>query len=189
MTSLLRTAFGAALCLCFFAIASNGLAADDPTFEALARKIPGFRLILNKPKVPDTVFFDAKNKQTSLRKFDGNALLINFWATWCTPCVREMPALNTIAREFKDARLKVVAIASGQQVGKDPAAFLKEHELDALALYKDPHASLMTLFDTRILPTTLLADRSGRILGGVMGEADWNSKEARAVLAHLANSP
>ncbi len=188
MNGLTSIVLGFAVCLSFLAAPQPGQAADDVTFESLARKMPGFRLISNKPPVPDTVFFDASNQRTSLRDFSGKALLINFWATWCTP-VRELPTLNAIAQEFKDAHFKVIAIASGQQVGKNPDAFLKEHELDALNLYKDPHASLMTLFETTTLPTTLLADGSGRILGGVIGEAKWNSKEARAVLAHLAKNP
>ena len=160
-------------------------AGKDASFEELAREIPGFRMITNTPPVPDTPFFDAAHQRATLQDFEGKALLVNFWATWCTPCVREMPALNSLAKELGGEDFEVIAIASGQQVGKNPDAFLQEHQLDALDLYVDPHASMMTLFGTKTLPTTLVIDRSGRILGGVIGEADWNSKEARALLAHL----
>lgn len=158
---------------------------SDPKFEALSRNIPGFQRILNTPPVPATKFLNAKNEAITLKAFSGKALLVNFWATWCTPCVREMPDLNELAEEFGGENFDVVAIASGQQVGKNPDVFLKEHKLDALDLYQDPHASLMTLFETKTLPTTLIVDKAGRIRGGVMGAIDWNSEAARAAIAYL----
>lgn len=167
---------------------SLALASDaysDPKFDALSRNIPGFQRILNTPPVPETKFLNAKNEAITLKTFEGKALLVNFWATWCTPCVREMPDLNKLSAEFGGKDFEVVAIASGQQVGKNPDVFLKEHQLDALELYQDPHASLMSLFETQTLPTTLIVDKDGRIRGGVMGAINWNSKEVKAVLAHL----
>ena len=123
-----------------------------------------------------------------MKDFAGKALLINFWATWCTPCIREMPGLNALSRELGGEAFQVVAIASGQQTGKTPAAFLRQHQLDALDVYTDPHASLMALFETQTLPTTLLVDRAGRIRGGIIGEADWTSAEARALIAYLMDA-
>lgn len=167
---------------------SLALASDaysDPKFDALSRNIPGFQRILNTPPVPETKFLNAKNEAITLKTFEGKALLVNFWATWCTPCVREMPDLNKLSAELGGKDFEVVAIASGQQVGKNPDVFLKEHQLDALELYQDPHASLMSLFETQTLPTTLIVDKDGRIRGGVMGAINWNSKEVKAVLAHL----
>jgi len=157
----------------------------DPQFDVLSRAIPGFQRILNTPPVPETKFLDGENKAITLKEFAGKALLVNFWATWCTPCVREMPDLNKLAGEFGGDNFAVVAIASGQQVGKNPDAFLKEKGLDALGLYQDPHASLMSLFDTQTLPTTLIVDKQGRIRGGVRGAIDWNSEAARAAIAYL----
>lgn len=158
---------------------------NDLTFENLSRSIPGFRRIVNTPPVPETRFLNAENEAITLKSFSGKALLVNFWATWCTPCVREMPDLNKLAEEFSGEHFEVVAIASGQQVGKNPDVFLKEHDLSSLALYQDPHASLMTLFDMQTLPTTLIVDRQGRIRGGVVGAINWNSDAARAAIAHL----
>ncbi len=157
----------------------------DAAFKAVARKFRGFRMISNRPPLPETVFFTQDKQQVTLKAFQGKALLINFWATWCTPCVREMPDLNALQEELGGDAFEVVAIASGAQMGKTPEVFLKEHDLSALKLYLDPHASLMDLFGTRTLPTTLVADRQGRILGGVMGEAKWTTPAARAVLRHL----
>ena len=163
-------------------------AVRDLAFEVLADRFEGFRLIVNTPPVPDTRFFDADQRPATLKDFAGKALLINFWATWCTPCIREMPGLNALSRELGGEAFQVVAIASGQQTGKTPPAFLRQHQLDALDVYTDPHASLMALFETQTLPTTLLVDRAGRIRGGIIGEADWTSAEARALIAYLMDA-
>ena len=157
----------------------------DAEFETLSKSIPGFQRILNTPPVPETKFLNGERQAISLQEFNGKALLVNFWATWCTPCVREMPDLNQLSEDFGGERFEVVAIASGQQVGMNPDAFLKEKGLDSLALYQDPHASLMKLFDTQTLPTTLIVDKQGRIRGGVRGAIDWNSDAARAAITHL----
>lgn len=157
----------------------------DEAFDELAQQIPGFRLITNAPPVPGKRFFNADNTPVSLRDFEGKALMVNFWATWCTPCVAEMPVLNDLAGEFGGENFEVVAIASGSQVGKDPKAFLIEHELSDLVLYHDPHASLMKLFETETLPTTLLVNRGGQIVGGVVGATEWDSEQARKLIATL----
>lgn len=180
----------AALCAALFVLMAPSLVlanepVTDPDFEKLSKSIPGFQRILNTPPVPETKFLKGERQAISLQEFSGKALLVNFWATWCTPCVREMPDLNQLSKDFGGERFEVVAIASGQQVGMNPDVFLKEKGLDSLALYQDPHASLMKLFDTQTLPTTLIVDKQGRIRGGVRGAIDWNSDAARAAIAHL----
>lgn len=157
----------------------------DPEFETLSKAIPGFQRILNTPLVPEMKFLKGERQAISLQEFSGKALLVNFWATWCTPCVREMPDLNQLSEDFGGEKFEVVAIASGQQVGMNPDVFLKEKGLDSLELYQDPHASLMKLFDTQTLPTTLIVDKQGRIRGGVRGAIDWNSDATRAAITHL----
>jgi thiol-disulfide isomerase/thioredoxin len=180
----------AALCVALLALMAPTLVlandpVTDPEFDTLSKSIPGFQRILNTPPVPETKFLKGARQAISLKEFSGKALLVNFWATWCTPCVREMPDLNQLSKDFGGESFEVVAIASGQQVGMNPDVFLKEKGLESLALYQDPHASLMKLFDTQTLPTTLIVDKQGRIRGGVRGAIDWNTDAARAAIAHL----
>lgn len=185
MIRLLKIVSRAFLCLVVLSVILPGASKADSGFEELSQNVPGFRLITNKPPVPDTRFFDGDNNPLSLQDFGGKALLVNFWATWCTPCVKEMPALNELAITFADDDFEVVAIASGSQVGKTPNAFIAEHKLDAIDLYHDPHASLMKLFETETLPTTLLVNREGKILGGVVGATEWETEKARALILAL----
>lgn len=168
-------------------LAQTNEGVNDPKFDVLSQRIPGFRRIVNTPPVPETKFLNAENESITLKEFAGKALLVNFWATWCPPCLREMPDLNNLSAELGGKDFEVVAIATGRQVGKPPDVFLKENKLDALDLYQDPHTNLMSLFETQTLPTTLIVDKNGRIRGGVMGAINWNSDEVKAVLAHLMN--
>lgn len=163
----------------------NAASGDDAAFREKARKLVGFSTFSDTPPLPDATFINGEHKKVSFKAFEGKALLINFWATWCTPCVREMPVMNQIQREYGGDAFQVVAIAAGQQVGKNPDVFLKEHQLESLDLYLDPHAKLLTMMGTQTLPTTLVVDRNGRIMGGVRGEANWDSPQARAILEHV----
>lgn len=160
------------------------LAADD-VFAGKAHAIPGFRLVLNTPPAPDTVFFDRDNRRLSLEDFRGEVVLLNFWATWCKPCIQELPGINALQSRLGDDGFKVVAVASGAQMGKTPETFLTDHRLEALDLYNDPHATMMNSLGTKTLPSTYLIDRQGRIVGGVIGETDWGTAAAERAVSHL----
>lgn len=161
---------------------------SNPGLAEIAHAIPGFRLIVNQPPVPDTVFFDADNDQVRLSDFKGKVVLLNFWATWCKPCIKEMPSVNALQKRLPQDEFIVVAVASGAQWGKKPERFLAEHKLDALAMYHDPHAAMMKVLELETLPSTLMIDLEGRIIGGVVGQADWDTQEAEALVRFLLNS-
>jgi thiol-disulfide isomerase/thioredoxin len=156
---------------------------DD--FAEKAHAIPGFRLILNTPPAPETVFFDRDNRRIRLGDFRGEVVLLNFWATWCKPCIQELPGINALQARLGAGGFKVVAVASGAQMGKTPESFLADHRLDALELYHDPHAAMMNGLGTKTLPSSFLIDRQGRIVGGVIGETDWGSTAAEHAVSHL----
>ena len=162
----------------------QSLAADED-FAEKAHAIPGFRLILNTPPAPDTVFFNRDNRRLRLEDFRGDVVLLNFWATWCKPCIQELPGINALQTQLAGDGFQVVAVASGAQMGKTPQAFLAEHRLDALDLYHDPHATMMNSLGTKTLPSTFLIDRQGRIVGGVIGQTDWGTAAAEHAVRHL----
>ncbi|GAB6051802.1 TlpA disulfide reductase family protein [Magnetospira thiophila] len=160
----------------------------DPAFKALARQIDGFRLAVNRPPVPPVVFIRNMDEPVKLADFKGRVVVLNLWATWCPPCIKEMPDLNALQKRFAGQPLDVVAVASGSQMGKSPRKFLQENGLDALTLYADPAQKLARIFDTEILPTTLLISRDGFVLGGVVGGTDWNTEEVAATLRYLMDN-
>lgn len=130
---------------------------------------------------PGVDFSASDGRPASLADFRGRWVLVNLWATWCGPCVREMPSLDRLQARF-GGRLTVVAISedrSGAQV-VDP--FRQKLGLTNLALYLDPKANAQRAFAVRGLPTSFLIDPQGRILGRLEGAADWDAPDIVARL-------
>ena len=159
----------------------------DRAFVDLAREIDGFRMILNTPPAPNVKFLREPKEVVSFADFRGKVLLLNLWATWCPPCIREMPGLDALQRKLGRDGFEVLAVATGRQGQQSPADFLAENKLDALILYSDHHSVLMREFANETLPMSLLIDRQGRILGGVVGATEWDSPEAEAAIRYLLN--
>jgi len=110
-------------------------------------------------------------------------VLLNLWATWCAPCRAEMPALDALQKEMGGKDFEVVALSldlKGIAVAKK---FLEEVKADGLAPYIDESTKSLATLQAPGLPTTLLIDREGRELGRLLGPAEWNSPEARELVA------
>ena len=137
----------------------------------------------------DVRFTDAKGKAVTLADKRGRVVLMNFWATWCSPCVREMPSLDRLQAQFDKSVFEVVLISED----RDPAViepFLKRLGLANMAAYHDPRSRLSRQLAVRGLPTTLLIDRSGYEVGRVVGSAEWDSPEALELIRrYTGDSP
>jgi len=145
---------------------------------------------LDQPRpAPLTAFTQGDGREITLAAFQGRVVLLNFWATWCAPCVREMPSLDRLQAALRDEGLAVVAV-SQDFAGEDMVApFFRRQNLEHLAIYLDGDGALAKAFGINGLPTTLLIDREGRVVGGLEGPAEWDSGEAvalvRQYLQHL----
>jgi thiol-disulfide isomerase/thioredoxin len=119
-----------------------------------------------------------------LADFKGRWLLVNLWATWCAPCVKELPSLDRLTGSVGN-QLAIVAIAedrTGPDVVKPFAATLK---LQALPIGFDQPGKFAELFKVEGLPTSLLIDPEGRLVGQLSGQADWDHPQTRAALQNL----
>lgn len=136
---------------------------------------------------PEIAFNSGDGAPTSLAAFRGKTVLLNFWATWCAPCRREMPALDRLQGRAGGTDFVVAAVNLDTTKLERPRAFLAEIGVKNLAFYADPTANaLQTLKKEGLglgLPTTLLIDREGCSLGSMAGPAEWDSPEALAVIA------
>ena len=127
---------------------------------------------------PSASFADPAGKPTTLAAFRGKPVLVNLWATWCAPCVAEMPTLDTLAGT---GAVRVVAVAQDLQPDK-VVPFFAAKRFVHLQPYQDPTLGLSTELGAN-LPTTILYDAAGREVWRVTGGFDWASAEAKALVA------
>ena len=142
-----------------------------------------------RPAVADFTFSDAKGTKLSLAHWRGRVILVNLWATWCAPCRKEMPALAALQKELGSNDFEVVAISVDRKGAEASAQFLDEVGAGALALYLDPTADALAKLQAAGLPATLLIDRQGREIGRLLGPAEWNSPDAKALVAAAIAEP
>ena len=135
------------------------------------------------PRKPaDAGFLDAAGAVHHLDDFAGKGLVVNLWATWCAPCVAEMPALQVLARKVTAQGILVLPLSSDRGGAKVVKAFYDAHGIDALPIWLDPKGEAARTWGARGLPTTLIIDRQGREVGRLEGAVDW---AAGATLAGL----
>jgi thiol-disulfide isomerase/thioredoxin len=127
---------------------------------------------------PGLAFLDAAGKKVTLEDFRGKPVLLNLWATWCAPCIKEMPSLDAAAAS---EAVQVLAVSQDMQREKI-APFFTERKLARLKPYADPDMGLSLNYRVN-LPTTIMFDAQGRELWRVSGAMDWAGAEAKALMA------
>ena len=176
----------AATLLAFFALAlSLRPALAEPPLQGIFAD--NFILLDQPTPAPSIPFWGLDGGETGLAAFTGDLVLLNCWATWCAPCIREMPSLDRLQSELAADGLRVVAVSvdRGGQAVIDP--FLSELGLRNLTVLMDPKFEGARAFVVRGLPATFLIDRQGRIVGGLEGPAEWDSPEAMELMRYYLN--
>jgi thiol-disulfide isomerase/thioredoxin len=166
-------------------IASPATALSPEALDALrdAREGDMARLVVHEePRARvDVPFVDGEGAEVSFADFTGEVVFVNFWATWCPPCLKEMPSIDRLAAEMGD-ELAVVTISTDRGNADKPRAWLAENGIENLPLYHD--GRLRTAQAAGILgqPTTLVLDREGREVARFQGDTEWDAPEAKAFL-------
>lgn len=141
--------------------------------------------------VSRAAFTDEDGEQKHLSDYVGKHVVLNFWATWCAPCRKEMPTLSALQESMGGANLAVVTLATGRNPPPAMKAFFDEIGINNLPLHRDPQQTIARDMDILGLPITVIIDPQGREIARLKGEADWNSDSARAILSamieHYAN--
>jgi thiol-disulfide isomerase/thioredoxin len=130
---------------------------------------------------PDAMFNNPDGEETSLAEFRGKPLLVNLWASWCAPCVKELPTLDRLATS--NAAVRVLAVSQDMGPHASVVAFLDQHKIADLEAFQDPKMALSGGLGVEVMPTTLLYDAQGREVWRYVGELDWTSVEAARLLA------
>ncbi len=136
--------------------------------------------------VPAFEFTTAEGDPRSLADYAGRAVVLNFWATWCVPCVAEMPALAKLATLVDPARVAVLPLASDRGGAPMVQRFFEQKGIAGLPVLLDPKGAAMHAFGSRGIPTTILIDRHGRERARLEGAADWADPAAVAAIKELA---
>ena len=125
---------------------------------------------------------DGQNKVT-LNQFRGQVVVLNFWATWCAPCVEEMPSLVEMQRRMKAKGVTVVAISMDVDQGAYDQ-FLKRHGINLLTV-RDPDQKSNSLYGTSKFPETFVIDRDGVVRRRFIGAVDWTEPEILEFLGKM----
>ena len=135
-----------------------------------------------KPVPGGVVLTDTAGATGALEDYRGQWVLLNFWATWCAPCRKEMPMLEALQADRGGHDFAVVTVAAGRNSPAGIDRFFAEIGVTALPKWMDPRDGLAAQMAVMGLPVTLLIDPEGREVARMLGEADWSSENARAVL-------
>jgi Thiol-disulfide isomerase and thioredoxins len=186
-------ALAAALVLALGAGFGNPAAAAGLTPEGRAeiealRTGDMVKLILHEaPKDPlEVEIMTPRGAPYTFDDFAGPVVLVNMWATWCPPCLHEMPSLDRLAAAMRGEGVDVVTV-NVERGGRDKAgAWMEEQGLENLGVYVDERMRLGRATGVLGLPTTLILDAEGREIARLQGDAEWDSPEAQALLTRLA---
>lgn len=167
---------------------ASGLPARKP--RAAGMGLPGpeqrARLVEGAGKaVPALVFRTAEGAERSLQDYLGHGVVLNLWATWCGPCVEEMPSLDAMAAAVAGAGVAVLPLSSDRGGAAAVERFYAGRGIRNLPVLLDPGGAGARALGAGGLPTTLLIDKAGRELARVEGGADWGSAAAIAMVRRL----
>jgi len=167
-----------------------------PARQGIAKGAPAIpvaeglgKLSRSSPKpLPDFIFTDSEGNEKTVADFAGHPLLINLWATWCPPCVAEMPALDRTQAALAGAGWKVLALSSDRAGKPQVEAFFARTEVKNLGIWLDPRGAAARALGARGLPTSIIVNREGQEVARLEGAAEWDEPAMLAALRALAGA-
>jgi len=168
------------------ALGANAALADTASLNALRdgsmKKLSFHRTPM---PVPDTELLDANGTAHSLAEYQGKYVLLNFWATWCPPCRKEMPGLDALQAEMGGDKFTVVTVAVGRNPVRSINKFFKETGVQNLSYLRDPKMGFARDMSVLGLPITVILNPAGQEIARLQGDAEWDSDSAKAIIAAL----
>ena len=147
--------------------------------NVVAEELPGIKnIVIHKvPKIYDNVIFLDKNDQKiNINEYNGNLLILNFWATWCEPCKEEMPSLDKLQANSELNNIKIFAINIGKENLDKVNKFFIDLNIKNLDPYFDAPTTLAKTFSLRGVPTSILINKKGQEFARIIGSIDFEDK-------------
>jgi len=170
-----------AVLLFFLAPPTGSPAAKCDTDAPDRTKLGEFIPVPDPAPAPTLTLSDLSGNTADLSDFRGKLVVVNLWATWCAPCLEEMPSLERLQTRLRE-RIAVLAVSEDRGGSKAVEPFVAKLGLKSVKTYLDPKSAVGHAFDVQGLPTSFLIDRDGKVLGKVEGAAVWDSPKMLRVL-------
>jgi peroxiredoxin len=152
---------------------------SDALFAALGIHRPA-----ESSEAPDFSLMSLDGRSVRLRDLRGKLVLLNFWATWCAPCLHEMPSMERLYQTFKPTEFVLLAVSMDRQGAEVARPYVGNLKL-TFPILLDPASEVARQYGVRGLPTTYLIAPDGLLIGAVVGARDWYRTEAKALIAGL----
>ena len=163
--------------------------APEPQASAEAESTKGLDRSHKGEVAPAVKFKDPDGGEFNLAAFKGKPVLVNLWASWCAPCIKELPTLQQLEQSSTDeGQLGIIAVSQDTAPQGSVEAFLAERDIGRFAAYHDEKMELTSALNVPVLPTTILYDAQGKEVWRYVGDLDWTGDEATKLLAQL-NQP
>jgi len=156
-----------------------------PQAERLPSLAEGLTKVSPPADLPDALFVTQDRASHSLAEFKGRGMVVNLWATWCAPCVAEMPSLESLSKALAPQDIAVLPMSSDRGGAEVVQAWFQQHGITGLPVLLDPKGALARAFGARGIPTTVIINRDGRQVARLEGAADWGQPEAQATIREL----
>jgi len=154
----------------------------DPTVPPISGTVAKFTLTNPGRPAPIEPFFDADSKEISLHQLGDKVVLLNLWATWCAPCIKELPSLDRLQAQLGSDRFQVVAVSIDRRGAEAVRPYFEKLGIAHLPIYVDPKNQLAQSLGVQVLPSTIVIGRHGLMVGNIIGAVEWDAPEAQALL-------
>ncbi|SLN40966.1 Thiol:disulfide interchange protein TlpA [Roseovarius albus] len=172
--------------------ANTAFAADPAEITALREGDMKKLIVYEEPRpASSALYVNEDGSEGSLADYKGKVVVLNLWATWCAPCRKEMPSLSELQAALSEEGIEVVTVATGPVATPPPmiAKFFTDIGVDNLPQHRDPKQDLARSVKIFGLPVSIIIDRDGNEVARMLGDADWSSDNAKAIMRAFAENP
>ena len=140
--------------------------------------------IKNHKKTPNFCLEELNGEKVRLAALKGKIVFLNFWATWCGPCIEEMPSMEALYQRYREKDFVLLAISVEERNPEPAKKFIQKHRY-RLPVLLDPAGKTLDLFEIHRIPATVIIDKKGRTIGRAIGPRDWSSPEVFSLIDQM----